>query len=147
MTVDKITTDHGIANGGSAAGAVAAEGTAAVPVACSLPRASFAAQGARWVRLAARAMMQRTQTDDGLRISFCPEPGAEKELRRLVAVENQCCPWATWTVRASSGRLVLDVRSSGDGVTVLHGMFAGLWPEPPAGTGESALVGKSDLPG
>ena len=126
MSVDEITTDQGAANGGSAAGAVAAEGTGTVPVACALPRAGLAAQAARWVRLAARAMMQRTQTDDGLRIWFCPEPGAEKELRRLVALENQCCPWAIWTVQASSGRLVLDVRSSGDGVTVLHGMLAGL---------------------
>ena len=141
MSVDEITTDQGTANGGSAAGAAAAEGTSTVPVACALPRASLAAQAARWVRLAARAMMQRTQTDDGLRIWFCPEPGAEKELRRLVALENQCCPWATWTVQASSGRLVLDVRSSGDGVTVLHGMFAGLSPEPPVGTGENAPIG------
>jgi hypothetical protein len=166
MTVDEMTSDHSTAKGstadhgaanGSAAnqstasGGATAEGVAAgstgtVPVACSLPRAGLAAQTARWVRLAARAMMRRTQTDDGLRIWFCPEPGAERELRRLVALENQCCPWATWTVQASSGHLVLDVRSSEDGVTVLHGMFAGLWPEPPAGTGDNALVGKSGLP-
>jgi len=117
---------------GTGPAGVAGEGTAespgAAPVACSLPRASLAAQAARWVRLAARAMTERARTEDGLRISFRPEPGAEEELRTLVATENECCPWATWTVRADPGRIVLDVRSTGDGVTTLHGMLADLRP-------------------
>ena len=66
-----------------------------VPVACGLTRAGLAAQAGRWERLAARAMTDRTQTEHGLRIRFRPEPGAEEELRALVAVENECCSWAT----------------------------------------------------
>jgi len=96
------------------------------PVACTLTSADLAAQGQRWERLAAHAMTERTETVDGLRMSFRPEPGAEKELRALVAVENECCRWADWTVEADDGQIVLAVRASGDGVTALHGMFAGL---------------------
>jgi len=96
------------------------------PVACTLASADLAAQGQRWERLAARAMTERTETADGLRMSFRPEPGAEKELRALVAVENECCRWADWTVEADDGQIVLAVRASADGVTALHGMFAGL---------------------
>jgi hypothetical protein len=96
-----------------------------LPVACSLGPADLATQADRWVRLAARAMTGRTNTPDGLRIGFRPEPGAEDELRALVAVETECCPWATWTVRTGNGELVLDVRSpSPDGVATLHGMFS-----------------------
>jgi hypothetical protein len=99
--------------------------TAGMPVACALTAADLAAQGRRWLRLAARAMTGRAETAHGIRVSFRPEPGAEEELRALVAVEAECCPWATWTVEASAGRLVLDVRSAGDGVAALHGMLTG----------------------
>jgi hypothetical protein len=99
-----------------------------VPVACALTPADLAAQGARWERLAARAMTERAQTANGLRLSFRPEPGAEDELRRLVAVEARCCPWASWAVETAAGRLVLDVRSAGEGVTALHRMFTSLRP-------------------
>ena len=96
------------------------------PLACTLTSADLAAQGQRWERLAARAMTERTETVDGLRMSFRPEPGAEEELRALVAVENECCRWADWTVEADDGQIVVAVRVSGGGVTALHGMFAGL---------------------
>jgi hypothetical protein len=100
----------------------------AVPVACALTTADLAAQSGRWARLAARSMAERAETADGLRLCFRPEPGAEDELRGLAAVENRCCPWADWIVEATAGRLVLDVRSTGEGIAVLHRMFTGLQP-------------------
>jgi hypothetical protein len=104
--------------------------TASVPVACSLTMEDLTEQAGHWVRIAARAMTGLALTADGLRLVFRPEPGIEEELRALVAVETQCCPWATWTVRASATELALDVRASGDGVTALHGMFTGLQQAP-----------------
>lgn len=103
---------------------------ATAPVACSLTRASLAEQAGRWERLAARAMTAREQTGDGIRVSFRPGPGAEEELRALADVESRCCPWATWTVHADGTRLVLDVRSAGDGVAALHAIFTGLRAAP-----------------
>src|SRR5690348_13235066 len=104
--------------------------TADVPVACSLTTKGLAEQAGRWARLAARALTGQTKTADGLRLGFRPEPGIEEELRALVAVETQCCPWATWTVQVSATQLMLDVRATGDGVTALHGMFTGLQQAP-----------------
>lgn len=98
-----------------------------VPVACTLTAAGLAAQGSRWEQLAAGAMTGRAETGHGLRLSFRPEPGTEKELRALAAAESRCCPWAAWTVRASAGQIVLDVRAATpEGITTLHGMFTGL---------------------
>ena len=95
-------------------------------VACALSSADLAAQYSRWEQLAARAMTGRAETADGLRLCFRREPGAEEELRALAAAENECCPWAAWTVRADAGQIVLDVRSaSAEGVATLHGMFTG----------------------
>jgi hypothetical protein len=94
-------------------------------VACTLTSADLAAQGEGWARLAARAMSGRALTVDGLRVSFRAEAGVEDELRRLVAVENECCAWAAWAVRADGGEVVLEVSSAAaEGVGVLHGMFS-----------------------
>jgi hypothetical protein len=106
---------------------------ATAPVACSLTQAGLAEQAGRWERLAARAMTGREQTRRGIRVSFRPGPGIEEELRALVDVETRCCPWATWSVRAKDTRLVLDVRSAGEGVAALHALFTGLGPAPVPG--------------
>jgi hypothetical protein len=94
-----------------------------VPVACTLTQAGLEAQAGRWQRLLGRAMTERAETADGLRISFRREPGTEEELRGLVAVESECCAWAHWTVGMSAGNLRLEVRSAGAGIAALHGMF------------------------
>ena len=98
------------------------------PVACTLTPTGLAEQSGRWERLAARALTERAETEEGLRLSFRPEPGAEQELRHLVAVEIECCRWARWTVDTRAGQIVLDVRSTGDGIAALHNMFTGLHP-------------------
>jgi hypothetical protein len=97
-----------------------------VTVACSLTSADLAAQGDRWKRLAATSLTERAETADGLRLAFRAGSESERELRALVAVETDCCAWAQWEVTASQDLLVLHVRSAGDGVAVLHGMFADL---------------------
>jgi predicted signal transduction protein with EAL and GGDEF domain len=93
------------------------------PVACRLTSAELAAQVGRWARLIARALAERSESADGVRLSFRPEPGTAEELRVLAAIENQCCPWAEWTVDTSAGAIVLDVRTSGAGLATLYGMF------------------------
>ena len=92
------------------------------PIACTLTPAGLAAQGERWRRLMTWAMTERADTADGLRVRF--RPGAEEELRALVAVETRCCPWASWTVELDAGTIVLDVRSTAGGVATVRGMFA-----------------------
>jgi hypothetical protein len=94
-----------------------------MPVACTLTSAGLAAQSHRWHLLASRAMTERTETEHGLCIVFRPEPGAEEELRALVAVESECCSWAHWTVETNGGQIVLDVHSTAEGIAALHGMF------------------------
>ena len=102
---------------------ITADSQTATPVACALTSQDLAAQARSWQQLAARAMTERAETAHGLRITFRSEPGVEDKLRELVAVENQCCPWATWTAEAEADHLVLNVASIGDGVAALHGMF------------------------
>ncbi len=95
--------------------------TRSIPIACTLTADGLAAQGLRWQRLMARALTERSETADGLRLTFRPE--AEDELRALVAVETGCCAWAAWTVEPAAGAVVLDVRSADEGIATLHTMF------------------------
>ena len=92
------------------------------PVACTLTAAGLTTQVERWERLMARALTGRAETADGVRLSFRPE--AEDELRALAAVETGCCAWATWTVERTAGKIMLDVRSTAEGIAALHTMFA-----------------------
>ena len=87
-----------------------------VPIACTLSPVGLAAQGERWHRLMSRAMTERAETADGLRIWF--RRGAEDELRALVAVETECCPWATWTVGSGAGGAGVAVASAAEGCSV-----------------------------
>lgn len=133
MTADKTTAGQLSTAESTAAAGTTPAGATEVPVACSLTAAGLAAQAGRWKQLAARAMAERAETTHGLRIGFHPGPGVEQELRALAAVETECCPWATWTVTASAERIVLDIRSAGEGVAALHTMFTDL--RPPAESG------------
>jgi hypothetical protein len=93
-------------------------------IACTLSSSGLAAQARRWEQLIAQSMTEYAETTDGLRLSFRPEPGVAEELRRLVAVENECCPWAAWTVETAAGATVLDIRSSTEGgLATLRTMF------------------------
>ena len=102
----------------------------ATPVACTLSSADLDTQRKRWRRLAAKALVERTESGDGLRISFRAEPGVANELQELAAIERQCCAWATWTVHESERRITLVVRSTGEGIAALHAMFTSLEPAP-----------------
>jgi hypothetical protein len=95
--------------------------TKSIDIACTLGVADLAGQARRWEQLMAQALRERSETADGLRLTFRPE--AEDELRALVTVETGCCAWATWTVEPADGAVVLGVRSADVGIATLHGMF------------------------
>jgi hypothetical protein len=95
-------------------------------VACTLTDEDLGTQAERWKRLDETAGIERTAVADGLRLRFHDEAQVEEELRRLVRVETECCAWATWDVARADGALVMDVRSTGEGVAALHGMFVDL---------------------
>jgi hypothetical protein len=92
-------------------------------VACTLTRKDLKTQHDRWVRVCAEAGTVRIETEDGLRIVFADKPGVADELRALVAVENECCSWAQWTVLRDGDLLFMDARSRSEGIAALHGMF------------------------
>lgn len=97
-------------------------------VACTLTDTDRKTQRERWINLGANFGLRREKTSDGLRLTFADHPAVEGELRALVAVENDCCSWAAWSVERDSGVLVMAARSQDEGITTLHGMFTEAMP-------------------
>jgi hypothetical protein len=95
-------------------------------VACTLTSEDLGAQAERWTRLRSEAGLERVETQDGLRLSFSDERVVEEELRALVAVEKECCAWASWDVRREDGVLVMHASSTAEGVASLHAMLKGV---------------------
>jgi shikimate kinase len=93
-----------------------------IPIACNLERAEFGERMKEWRALIASALIEKRETEVGIRLIFGAE--AEVELERLAAAERECCEFATWTVtRHQENEVALDVRAEGSGVEALHLMF------------------------
>jgi hypothetical protein len=94
-------------------------------VACTLTDTDLQTQRERWLNLIESFGIALRTTADGLRLTLKDDPAVVAELQGLVEVENHCCSWAGWSVeRDADGGLVMAARSHGQGVGVLHGMFA-----------------------
>jgi hypothetical protein len=93
------------------------------PVACALDAVSLRSQSGRWDRVLAASGQDRLNTVNGIRLRFRADPGVAQEVRELVAVENDCCGWADWTVTDPGDVVDVVVVSTGEGVAALHGMF------------------------
>jgi hypothetical protein len=94
-------------------------------IACRLTADDLAGQVERWARLRREAQIAQQTIEAGVRLTFEPRPEVELELRVLVAVENECCPWATWTIasRTHPPELALEVTSTGDGIAAAQALF------------------------
>jgi hypothetical protein len=92
-------------------------------VACTLSDTHLKTQRERWINVGTNFGLGREKTEDGLRLTFKDHPAVEQELRALVAVENDCCSWASWSVEPEKDVLVMTARSKGGGIATLHGMF------------------------
>ena len=97
-------------------------------VACTLAHTDFKTQRERWINLGTNFGRRRVETEDGLRLLYVDHPAVERELQALIAVENDCCSWARWSVERQDGFLAMAARSKGEGIATLHGMFTQAMP-------------------
>jgi hypothetical protein len=97
-------------------------------VACTLSDTNLKTQRERWINVGTNFGILREQTGDGLRLTFKDHPAVEQELHALVAVENDCCSWASWSVDREDGMHIMAARSKGEGISTLHGMFKEAMP-------------------
>jgi hypothetical protein len=92
------------------------------PISCTLDAGEMAGQIDDWQALLARAI-HRTPVNDGVSLSFPPEPGIAAEVGRLAAAEHACCSFFDFTVRMSGGELRLEVRGPQEAQEIISGLF------------------------
>jgi hypothetical protein len=98
-------------------------------VACTLIDTDIKTQRERWITLGENFGIARYETPDGLCLTFNDHPAVVAELEALVAVENDCCRWAAWSVeRGEDGSLMMVARSHDGGIAALHRMFTSATP-------------------
>lgn len=93
-------------------------------VACSLAPQSMKDRAVRWRRLLAGDGVETAVTDGGVRLVLQPSPELAGEVTRLIALEEECCAWITWTVNQGA---LLEVRATADqeeGRSLLRAWFA-----------------------
>jgi hypothetical protein len=99
-------------------------------IACTLTGCEQLDRRERWHRLRDAGSGVRFETPTGLRLEFSRSETVARELRELAELERVCCPFATWTVRETGPRVVLDVDAEDDAVAVLHTMFGSFRSSP-----------------
>jgi hypothetical protein len=99
-------------------------GNGSLPVvACTLAPEGLRDRREDWQRVLARGAARVQPTPDGVRVLFAARGEVPADVRRLAALETECCSFARWSVREDDGEIVLDVRSQREGVAAVRAMF------------------------
>ena len=80
------------------------------PIACSLGADALAERIAAWRALADGALLSRSAADGAVTAVYARRPGVERELRRLVAAEAECCGFLD--LRLATGTDTVTLRAS-----------------------------------
>jgi hypothetical protein len=98
-----------------------------LPIACTLTPDGMTARLALVDALAADGLLDRTLTDDGLRVRLHNTPEIEQRTRELVDAESACCAFLDFDLRHDDGDLVLEISGPADARPVIELFFA---PDP-----------------
>lgn len=85
------------------------------PIACSLAGSDLERRFAELRRFGAEALTARSCDQDGHRLWFRKSPGAEARLRSIVAAEEECCSFLSFSLTEIDGQLELRIASPPDG--------------------------------
>jgi len=91
---------------------------------CSLPGVDVSERETDWHALARRALVSTTRSADRAVFRFQKHPDVETELRRLIALERQCCALLGWDVVGEGSELALAITGSGDDAPMLDAFVA-----------------------
>lgn len=82
----------------------------------------------RWAALADRALLDSARTSDGAWQRYRAEPEVEAELRELVALEDECCPFLSFQLTCRPDATELVVRGPSDATAILDAFGSGSRP-------------------
>jgi hypothetical protein len=78
-------------------------------IACSLQSKDQSDRVAEWVAVARRGLIAKSVTADGVVLTYRQDAAVEADLRRLVELEGECCPFLEFAVSADGGDISLGI--------------------------------------
>jgi hypothetical protein len=84
-------------------------GSAEVPIACSLTASEARERVERWRKLVQDARLRSLSGDGYAATAFRNEPAVRAELEALASAERECCAFLQFDLRKSKAELVLRV--------------------------------------
>ena len=94
-----------------------------IPIACTLSPDGFTARMGLIDALAVDGLIDRTDTERGVRVRLRDTPEIEQRVRELVAAESECCAFLDFTLRREDDAIVLDVSGPEDARPVIDLFF------------------------
>lgn len=94
-----------------------------VPVACSLEPVDLDDRVRQWLALAERAMIEKQNVANGVRLRYRSLAGVDTELTALAAAEKHCCAFADWTATTAGDEVLWNVTAEGLGIEVVQLLF------------------------
>lgn len=96
-----------------------------IPIACSLSAADLGNREVEWRALLGASLVRGERIPSGVRITV--QPGASRELQRLIDLERSCCAWMQFSFEAPE---TVAITAAAEGIDVLVAMFLA---DPPVG--------------
>lgn len=95
-----------------------------IPIACTLTPEGFASRMSLIDAVAADGLIDRTDTEHGLRVRLRDTPEIEQRTRALIAAESTCCAFLNFTLDREGGALVLEISGPQDARPVINRCFS-----------------------
>jgi len=94
-----------------------------IPIACTLSPDGFTARMGLIDALAVDGLIDRTNTERGVRVRLRDTPEIEQRVRELVAAESKCCAFLEFTLGREDDAIMLDVSGPEDARPVIDLFF------------------------
>jgi hypothetical protein len=94
------------------------------PIACTLSASDYGARAQQMAELARDALRSRQPIPDGVRLTFNPGRGTERQLREIVAAEARCCAFLRMELRSGADGLILDITGPDQAEPIIAELFA-----------------------
>jgi hypothetical protein len=117
-----------------------------IPIACTLPPDGFTARMGLIDALAADGLIDRTDTERGVRVRLRDTPEIEQRVRELAAADSRCCAFLDFTLGRNDDVIVLDISGPEGARPVIELFFSPTSPPARARRSPQLVLRRSKVP-
>ena len=96
-----------------------------ISIACTLTGPELAERRRTILDLVRKASIRTRRLPDGYSYEFQTNADTSEQLKRLVALDRQCCPFLSFDLTEAANRIRLDVTGSPEAIREIKDFFGG----------------------